>query len=438
MAGLRGTLRDALALADDRALLLTDHALTEIDLATHTITRHLTSKIGRYNSYLRREDREDGDVVAVGSANAAMETLVSLDALTVARRRRRGPLVSALLSTGATRAGAARVLASREAFAIVATETRESAPQRLLVLTSDGYSETVSVDFPSGLHSAHWVADGALAAGTDIGQARTLTVIPAVISSIAASNGMTLDDLVSAANESAVKILDARARRNPPRTVYRDLRLEPGEEIADVTARRVTLENCVAGRAADRHERPRITRVHLTDLELQNSSLNGAVFEDVTVDGLRCPGSSGFFFGCELHRVTLTGRVHGLILNPALDALDHATSARYAQWHRERMDDPGWMLDLTEATGNITIRGYPSRFIRRNPNLQAVVTAEALRTHDWRAVDAGRSSLRVSLQELARSDWEDATLIADPHGPRADDDLRYIERLRHEGIALPD
>lgn len=176
----------------------------------------------------------------------------------------------------------------------------------------------------------------------------------------------------------------------------------------------------------------------MTILEMRSSSINGAVLEDVTIDGLRCTHGSGFLFGCELRRVTLMGRVSGLILNSTLDDPDPETTARYAQRHRERMQDPEWMLDLTDASRDITIRGYPSRFIRRNPELQAVVTAEAARTLDWRAVDPGRSSLRVLLHELVRSEWEDVTLVAETRGARARDDLRYIQQLRALGIARTD
>lgn len=435
MSGLRGTLRAALGLSAGRALLLTEHALTEIDLSGPAITRQLTAKIGKHNTYLRGEDN---DIVALGNARAPMESLVSLTTLTVAKRRRRGPNAAPQMPAAVVRAGGARILAVRGEIEIVATETRDSAPQRLLLLTSSEGSEPASVDFSIGLQSAHLVADGVIAAGPDIGQERKLTVIPGVMSGTADSAQMGLEDLVSAANESAEQLLSTRARRNPPRTVFRDRRLEPGETVSDVAGQRVTLVNCVAGRSTDTHERPRIVRAHLVDLELQASSLNGAVFEDITIDGLRCTGDDGFLFGCEFRRVTLSGRIRGLVLNSTLDAIDPEVTARHAQWYRERLEDPEWMLDLTEATGDIEIRGYPSRFIRRNPNLQAVVTAAAVREIDWRSIEAGRSALRVSLDELARSDWEDVTLIADPHSNRADDDLRYIARLRDAGIALPD
>ncbi len=434
LSGLRGMLRDALALPGDRALLLTDYMLIDLDLAAGTIVRQLTAKIGKHNTYLRRDD---DDVVAVGTLAAPTESLVSVSALEVLKRRRRTlPPVST--AADAPPAGVARVLASGAGLLIGATDTRASAPQRLCLRSADDHAEIGVVDFPDGLQSAHLCADGVIAAAPDIGQVRTLTVIPGVQPRAADSTALPLEDLVVTANDSASALFQTRAKRNPPRTVYRDVRLESGAELADLTGRRITLENCVAGRSELHHARPRIARIRVTDLELQASSPNGAVLEDVTIDGLRCPESSGFWFGCEFRRVTFRGRIRGLILNPDLHDADDAVTAQYAQWHRDRMDDPEWMLDLTEATGSITIRGYPSRFIRRNPALQAVVTADAARTLDWRSIDAGRSSLWVALDELVRSDWEDVTLIADTHDAHAEDDLRYLTRLRDAGIARPD
>lgn len=336
------------------------------------------------------------------------------------------------------RAGLARVLARSPELLVAATDERAPAPQRLLVVSAADLSVLATADFPDGLSDAYLVRDGVIAAAPDVGRIRDLTAIPQLRPYAEDPGAPPLGRLVPAADASAAALLRQRARRNPPRLVIRDRRLEPGAELADVEASRVTLENCVAGRASDPLDRPRISRVRVKDLELQPSSLSGALLEDVTVDGLRAPYGSGFVFGCEFRRVVITGRVRGLILNPMLHDPDPAVEARYARRYRERLEDPEWMLDLTGATGDLTIRGYPSRFIRRNPDLQVVVTAEAAATLDWRSIDAGRSALWVSIDELARSDWEDVVLIANPHGSHADDDLRYIRELRARGIAQPD
>lgn len=434
--GLRGPLRAAVPAPGGGALVLTDHGLSQVDLATQTVTQTLRTGIGKNNDYLHVEGDGDDGLVVVGSSVGATETVVDGSTLTVVRRRRRPPLTISFPPAEASRAGVVRVLAHGPGVVVGATQQRPAAPQRLLVVSLLDGSELASADLPDGLSSAHLVRDGVVAAPADLGSARTLTVLPGLVETVAGSGG--LEALVATATESAEAILSRRSRRTPTRTVLRDHRLEVGAEVADLRGERITLDGCAVARATEPGDRPRVSRVHVTDLEMQSSTLSGAVLEDVTVDGLRAPHGSGFLFGCELRRVTLRGRVRGLVLDPALSDLDPETESRYARWYADRLEDPEWMLDLTEATGDITIRGYPSRFVRRNPRLHAVVTAEAAASGEWRTVDPGRSALRVALLELARSDWEDVLLVADPHGAHAEDDLRYLQDLRALGVASTD
>ena len=436
VAGVRGMLRAAQPGIDGHALLLTDQGLWEIDLVALSVTRSLRTKIGKGNDELRAES--DGTVVVAGSAST-MESVVDRSTLTVVRRRRRAPLRLTLPTAAARRAGIVRVLHEGSGVLAGGTATRDAAPQRLLVVSIEDGTEIASVEQPTGLSSVHVVHDGIVAAAPDLGRSRSLTAVLGVFGPPPPGTVPgALDDLVVAATASAESLLTRASRRKPVRTVHRDRRLEPGAHLHDLRVERVTLDGCSVARTAEADSRPTISRVHVTDLELQSSTLSGAVFEDVTVDGLRAVHGSGFLFGCELRRVTLRGRVRGLVLATGLDDPDPATEALYARCHQERLADPEWMLDLTEATGDLTIRGYPARFVRRNPELQAVVTAEAVADGAWRSVDPGRSALRVALHELVRSGWEDVILVADPHGAHADDDLRYIRDLRDLGVATRD
>lgn len=436
VTGVRGMLRAALPGSDGHALVLTDQGLWEIDLVALCVTRSLRTTIGKNNDELRPES--DGTVVVAGSA-ATMESLVDRSTLTLVRRRRRPPLRLTLPTAAARRAGIVRVLHEGSGVLAGATDAREAAPQRLLVVSLDDGTEIASVPHPDGLSSVHVVRDGIVAAAPDLGRSRGLTAVLGVVGPPQPEGSpAALDDLVGAATASAESVLARASRRKPVRTVHRDHRLEAGARLCDVRVERITLDGCSVARVAEAEARPTISRVHVTDLELQSSTLSGAVFEDVTVDGLRASHGSGFLFGCELRRVTLRGRVRGLVLATDLDDPDPATEALYTRWYQERLADPEWMLDLTQATGDITIRGYPARFVRRNPELHAVVTAEAVADGAWRSVEPGRSALRVALHELVRSGWEDVILVADPHGAHADDDLRYIRDLRDLGVAAPD
>lgn len=434
LTALKGMLRAALPLPDGRAWLLDDHGLVEVDLMTMKVTRKLTTKIGKRNDSLRQGE---DDTAVVGRSTSTMESIVSFSTMEVVGRRRRQPSsplgASSVPSEAARQAGVVRILQQDSSLVLGATSERDTEPQCLIVLCREDSSVLATIEFPYGLVDAHLVSDGVIAAAPDAARARALTAVAGVRPQPTGS--LPIEALAAFASQSATHILQKRAHKNPPRTVLHDRRLEPGTQLSDLEARRVTVENCVAARAAEASARPRISRVRVTDLELQSSSVSGAVLEDVVIDGLRAPYGSGFVFGCEFRRVTLRGRIHGLVLNTVLDDPDPQITASYARWHNERLNDGEWMLDLTEATGDITIRGYPSRFIRRNPELHAVVTAASLAAHDWRSIESGRSALGVSLLELARSDWHDVTLVANPHGKHASDDLRFIEQLRAQGIA---
>lgn len=428
--GLRGLLRDALLLpASRRALLLGDTGLVEVELDSLRVSRTLTAGLGRDHAWLAPVD---DDTVAVGSTGRAMETLVSLDRFAVVGRRKRGGMP--VPDARERRAGLARVLDRGDGLTVGASEERATAPQRLLLLGDGEEAAQPIAELPQGLVDALLVGDGVLASASDLGAARSLTAVPGLRPS--PPGPLPLEALATAASASAEALLRPARGRPAPRTVHRDRRLEPGESIEGIVAERVTLEDWRVARAERKPERPRLSGIRVRDLEVRASMLDGMVLEDVTIDGLQLD-DSGFLFGCEFRRVTLIGRVRGLILNPVLQDPDETVAARYARWHRERLDDPDWMLDLTRATGDVTIRGYPARFIRRNPELQAVVTAAAVSDGSWREVDPGRSALRVSLLELARSGWEDVTLVANPHGRRAEDDLRYLDALRAAGIAEP-
>ncbi|MFF2277300.1 hypothetical protein [Agromyces sp. NPDC058126] len=436
--GVRGMLAAALALPGSRALLLCDYGLFEFDLQAMKVTRRLSAKIGKYNDLLRFDD-DDHALVVVGNRRATMESLVSLEAFDVVRRRKRRTGEVEPVAEAVARAGVERVLHRDDGVLLGATSSHPGDRQQLVVIDEASAEVMTSVEFPCGLASAHPVHDGIVAAAPHLGRGGGLTEITGLFDDPdPAHDGPTLAQLAARASDSAAAILERRRRRIPPRTVVRGIRLDPGGELADVSAQRITLVDCSVARASTAEERPRIARVHVTDLELSPASVNGAVLEDVVIDGIASTVNSSFVFGCELRRVTLRGRIEHLILNATISDLDPETNRRYAAWHRARLDDPEWMLDLREATGDITIRGYPSRFIRRNPELHVVVTAESAAGSDWESIDAGRSALVVGLDELIQYGWEDVTLIVDPHGRRADADFRYVRELRARGIAQAD
>jgi len=299
----------------------------------------------------------------------------------------------------------------------------------LLVLSPDGRNVEESFTFPAEVRSVIALPDAVL-----VWQGRPdtwphITALTGVTGTSGTSVPIGTPDL---------PLLRPPSRQPPTRLTLEHITLQAGERLTDVTAERITLRHCSTEITDDAHTRPVLSNLALKNLQIRNSFLRAAVLEDVTVDGLDTDMISGFIRGCELRRVVIRGRVGHLAFSPdlALGAGGERVDELQRSLYEQRLSDPEWMLDISEARGPIEIRGYPSRFLRLNPEIHAVVPFERAVQMEWLDVDFGRAPFAVRLRDLVRQGWEDATLIADPRSKHIADELRVIEELRRRGIAL--
>jgi hypothetical protein len=214
------------------------------------------------------------------------------------------------------------------------------------------------------------------------------------------------------------------------------LRLRGGERVADLTADGLRLEACSTESVPYGHARPRLERLRLSRLRVRGSALRGAILTDVVVDGVEHDLESGFVNACELSRVTVRGAVGTLVVqmraghgDPWLEHLQEVDRAAGP-------DD--WALDISEAVGAVTVRGYAARRVRRDPARQAVMTLEQALAGRWRQVDLRGTVFDVLVEELLDHGWGDVILNANPaDGRRYGAQLRAIEALRAVGAAEP-
>lgn len=177
LKGVRGMLRDALALPGNRALLLTDYGLFEIDLALLTVTRKLTAKIGRHNTSMQRVS---DDVVAIGHDAKATDILVSLSEWEPVGRRRRVPAAARLVDAASSRAGVIRVLDERDGMTVGATSPYPGEHgQRMLVLDATG-SVVCDEVVPWGVASVVFWGGGIIASPLRLSERVPLRVIASV------------------------------------------------------------------------------------------------------------------------------------------------------------------------------------------------------------------------------------------------------------------
>lgn len=177
LKGVRGMLRDALALPGGRALLLTDFGLFEVDLAILTVTRKLTAKIGRHNTSMQRAS---DDVVAVGNDAKATDILVSLSEWKPVGRRRRASSSALLVDAAAARAGVIRILDERDGMTVGATSPYAGEHgQRMLVLDAAG-SVVCDEVMPWGVASVVFWGGGLIAAPLRLAEHVPLRAIASV------------------------------------------------------------------------------------------------------------------------------------------------------------------------------------------------------------------------------------------------------------------
>lgn len=495
--GVSGVIQDAVGDPSlDRAWLLCSYGLFEIELSTATVTRRLRRGLGTHQSTLTPLGNA---TVGVSSRFGKTVAVVSTESMELVGRMRVpapdvtvGDEASRLFmsfqaglareahhlapsgkSVAIPRAASALAIGAHVAY----LPSRESTYGELHPLGSIAWYDTtrmrsseVGPDVGATRLLAH-TADGHLlasegdrgllvldATGRDVVErvnvpAGVVDVIP-LASEVLLWQGRphqwphitVLAGVAGTSGASPLAASTTHAEPIPPSSTSArkatELQLEghtlwAGESLSGITAERITLLDCRTEITDDPEARPVIRDLNLRRLRMRRSQISGAVIEDLTIEGLDTDIPSGFVRGCEIRRVTLRGRVGPLSLFPEITK--YRGHEREWEVHRalyeRRLQDPEWMLDLRDARGPIYVRGHPSRFFLLNPEIHAVVPFENAISAPWRDIDFGRSHFSVTLDDLVRYGWEDATLIANPRDKHFADELRVIAELRERGIA---
>lgn len=215
---------------------------------------------------------------------------------------------------------------------------------------------------------------------------------------------------------------------------------EAGSVTENVSVDGLRLSGCSTELTEDIARRPLLRNLRLKNVVGKSSSLSGAVLQNVTVENLRADIFSGFINGCEFDQVILKGKFSPLVIQKGVSAPTASPLAqKFAQALRVEPDDSSWSLDISEAIGDIALRGYAPRRIRRNPTHQAVMTRAQAEAGRWRKIDLSNTTFVVQIEELLACDWyEGVVLVANPAGARFRSQVDGINRLRDAGAALED
>lgn len=213
-----------------------------------------------------------------------------------------------------------------------------------------------------------------------------------------------------------------------------------GVVVEGVDIEGLEFDNCRTRIASAIERRPVFRDIRAHDIVVHHCSIDGSVLERVIVDRFKGNTASSFVNGCELREVTLRGRFREIIIQKALsDSRGADVVALYREALREEPHDGSWSLNIIDAVGEIDIRGYAPRRIRRNPRHQAVITMEQARSGLWRSVDLESSVFQVTIKMMLQAgDWEGAVLAANPASRDFAGQVAAIDELRSIGAIEPD
>lgn len=157
-----------------------------------------------------------------------------------------------------------------------------------------------------------------------------------------------------------------------------------------------------------------------------------SVIRDSLVEDIDTDSYSSFLVSNEYHNVTFAGKVGELIfvLAPRNDQFPEYVDCISAAEKTE-----SWGVDISRATGSITLRGYDADGFTINRDYQAIVRNVPEALVDWRRLMPEYSVLQFAIHDMEHYGWANTLLCADHHARDFDEQLSVIERLRAEGIA---
>ena len=216
---------------------------------------------------------------------------------------------------------------------------------------------------------------------------------------------------------------------------------ESGARFSDFIFRRCVFDNCLVSISEKPDSRSTFRNVEIVDCSQRSCTLYAAIVEDVLIDGLRTEGQVFHTWGAVFKHVTLQGKIDRMMISPAItaglahpkvqQAFDEANAAYY-----ENVD---WALDISKGEfRELCIRGLASRWIRRDPETQIVVTREKALQGDWRELEFQNGLFGTSLNLMLEREETDIVLIAPKRHRKFKRYLADLELLRNTGIAEPD
>lgn len=186
--------------------------------------------------------------------------------------------------------------------------------------------------------------------------------------------------------------------------------------------------------------RATVRNVRLIKCVERGCGIENAIFEDVSIDGLKTSGLLQTWAAVFKH-VTFRGKIGRLMVSPFV-APGIATPAQqraFDEANARYYTGVDWALDLREAEfEECDLRRVPAHLVRRDPETQVVVTREQAMRGEWRKLDLSKTYWASALEGFLIEGDPDIVLVAGKRQKKFRDLVDGLNKLRDAGVAEPD
>jgi hypothetical protein len=216
---------------------------------------------------------------------------------------------------------------------------------------------------------------------------------------------------------------------------FRDFRFRGRRTFRDYTFTKCQFDQCLIGEKGV-SQRCVIENTRLLNCSQQRCSLEGAILQDVIIDGLNTKGEMPEVLGAACKHVTLRGRIDRFWIKPEVVELEKQEEFDIA--NEEFYKNVDWALDISQIDcRELDIRGIPVNLVRYDPETQAVVTNEKVVEKRWEKLKFKRGLMQATLELVSEMYSTGAILVAPRRATGFREFVADIKMLREEGVAEP-
>lgn len=177
------------------------------------------------------------------------------------------------------------------------------------------------------------------------------------------------------------------------------------------------------------------TNVQITNCRGTLLHGNGAVFDEVVVDGVRTRRGPVLLFASAFRHVVIKGTCNGFLFNRNICHDDGERNEAFILANREFYRNVDWALDISQMKcSGFELRGsVPVELIRRNPDEQFIMSREIAQSGAWKEFDPF-DAFQFGIGMFLESGAPTELLVAPRRSKNFKEHVEYYHRLKTAGL----